>query len=135
MTPFQNHRFNYIVKRLRQNAEGEFKIIFNKGMNVNGQLGFEISVPKTTAKQTKRCNIEYSSSEEYYRWAIFIPWTDSFIKKLMEQFHKHKHKLENVTSLIASLNYTSHMGVDFINLASSYERDMQETSKTVLESE
>jgi len=47
-------------------------------------------VPRTCRIQRSRCNVPYSSEEEYYRRAVYMPYLDDFCGALNERFETHK---------------------------------------------
>ena len=51
-------------------------------------------------RQTKRCNVQADSAEDYFRIAIFIPFIDAFIVQLQERLSAHKSLLTSFMCLL-----------------------------------
>ena len=56
------------------------------------KLGVSISVPRQCKRQTHRSNVGGSSTEEYFRRAVFVPYLDSIILSLDTRFSE-KNKI------------------------------------------
>lgn len=87
------------LQSLRENANLEFKKLFSNVKKLGEKFEFAINKPRTSLLQTKRCNVNTESTEDYYRIAIYIPFLDSFISNLKERFSKHKQILAGFQSL------------------------------------
>lgn len=99
------------LKRLRENSEEKFHVLFSDAQELAKQVGGQIVMPRITNRQTFRANYNTDSAEEYYRLSIFIPFLDHFIIHLQDRFLNHKailSKIQNVLpKKIVNLNENS----------------------------
>jgi hypothetical protein len=120
-----------VVKRIRENAEQEFRNIFKSAENLAETSGAIIQMPRLTGKQTHRCNISANDPEEYYRCSVFIPWVDSFINNVSERFIKHKQILKSFVCLLPSGTVLSNkQKEDLLQLTKFYVKDLNQISGT-----
>jgi uncharacterized membrane protein len=120
-----------VVKRIRENAEQEFRNIFKSAENLTESSGAIIQMPRLTGKQTHRCNIPANDPEEYYRCSVFIPWVDSFINNVSERFIKHKQILKSFVCLLPwGIVLTNKQKEDFLQLTKFYVKDLSQISGT-----
>lgn len=68
-----------IFESHRNNAEEEFSALFENVQEIAEELKVEIKPPRTCGKQTNRANYEFTTTEEYFRRRLFIPYLDSLI--------------------------------------------------------
>jgi hypothetical protein len=64
--------------KMRENANEEFSILFNKSKTMLESVNNKIAMPRINYRQTKRINIEINDPEEYFRISIYIPLLDDF---------------------------------------------------------
>lgn len=114
------------IRNLRGNAGKEFSSLFSKAQEKAEKFDFFINKPRTTAIQTKRCNVNVDSAEDYYRILIYIPFLDAFVTNLKERFSKHKTLLAGFQSLLPTdpFNLTEATFKEFENLVSFYKDDL-----------
>ncbi|KAF0753351.1 zinc finger MYM-type protein 1-like [Aphis craccivora] len=79
------------LKKIRDNADNKFKIIFNQILNLSEKYNITIKTPRLSKKQVHRNNIPCNDTETYYRIAIFIPFLDTFLQSIEDRFVNHKH--------------------------------------------
>lgn len=89
-----------VVKKKRLDAESCFHEIFQKSSEIANALDVEISVPRLNKRQVNRENVEYSTVEEYFRRAIFIPFVDDFISQLEERFLNHRSTISSLQQFL-----------------------------------
>ncbi|GBM85350.1 repressor of the inhibitor of the protein kinase [Araneus ventricosus] len=63
---------------------------------IAAKLDIKEEIPRVYRLQTARNNVPYSTEEEYYRRAVYVPYFDDFCNSLNERFESHK---ETVASL------------------------------------
>ncbi|KAE9525840.1 hypothetical protein AGLY_014066 [Aphis glycines] len=125
-----------ILRRLRSNADNEFKQLFLEAQEIASNLDLTMSIPRLTKHQTKRCSAPSESIEEYYRRSIFIPWVDSFLNSLSDRFLKHKNLLTSYKYLLPTgRNPTDEQISSFKNLFDFYEKDTQQINFSVAKAE
>lgn len=117
------------LQKLRDNANMEFKKLFLNVKKLGEKFEFPINKPRTSLHQTKRCNIDTESAEDYYRIAIYIRFLDSFIINLKERFLKHKEILAGFQSLFPKdpSILTDETLSEFQSLVLFYEEDLTGT--------
>ncbi|CAI6359458.1 unnamed protein product [Macrosiphum euphorbiae] len=107
-----------IFRRLRSNADNEFKQLFLE------------------AQEVASCNTPSKNIEEYYRRSIFIALVDSFLNSLSDRFLKHKNLLTSYKCILPTgRNPTDEQISSFKNLFDFYEKDMQQISFSVAKAE
>jgi hypothetical protein len=89
-----------IFKDMRNNADTEFRQIYESVSKVCADLDVELVMPRLSVRQTKRCNVQADSAEDYFRIAIFIPFIDAFIVQLQERLSAHKSLLTSFMCLL-----------------------------------
>lgn len=85
-----NHILNVFEKH-RATSEVEFEMIFKQCEKLAENASFNICVPRVVEKQTRRTNPPFTTTEEYYRRAIFIPYLDSLITSISDRFPKENN--------------------------------------------
>lgn len=119
----------------RENAEAHFKQIFETAESIAQTLNITITTPRTTSRQTKRCNAPAQDPEEHFRRNIYIPSIDTFIAQLNTKFLKH----ENILSWFSCLLPTGRPidedeMTQFIELCRFYSYDLAPYSDSFLKS-
>ncbi|GBL81061.1 hypothetical protein AVEN_83137-1 [Araneus ventricosus] len=61
-------------------------------------LDIKEEIPRVSRLQAARNNVPYSTEEEYYRRAVYVPYLDDFCNSLKERFESHKE-------IVASLQH------------------------------
>ncbi|KAG5894223.1 hypothetical protein JTB14_002272 [Gonioctena quinquepunctata] len=64
------------IKYVRENAEAQFKNIFDEAKQIADMFDIEIKIPRLASKQTNRANVPAEGAMDYYRKLVFIPWID-----------------------------------------------------------
>ena len=57
-------------------------------------------MPRMTARQRNRNNVPATSSNEYYKRAVFLPFIDTCIAQLNERFRQHAAKAYQLSALL-----------------------------------
>lgn len=89
-----------VFKNARENAELEFRCIFENSVKLADDLGFELSAPRRCKKQTARNNTPAETDEEYFRRAVFMPLLDHFIVELTSRFSREFNGILALEGLI-----------------------------------
>lgn len=95
------------VKYVRDNAEEQFKNIFDEAKQIADMFDIEIKIPRLASKQTNRANVPTESAIDYYRKSVFIPWVDSFLSGLEDRFTQHKSLLKKFMVLLPAETFPS----------------------------
>ena len=74
------------MQEIRDNVEVEFKVIIEKCTKMAELSRNKLEVPRVNARQIYRSNVDFTTTEEYYRRTVFIPFIDSLIQQLNERF-------------------------------------------------
>ena len=67
------------------------------------KFNVEPSVPRTTSRQLGQDNVEYSSTEEYYRRVTALPFLDHLIQQMKERFGNYSEFVSKLLSLVPSV--------------------------------
>ncbi|KAG5887872.1 hypothetical protein JTB14_011407 [Gonioctena quinquepunctata] len=95
------------IKYVRENAETQFKNIFDEAKQIADMFDIEIKILRLASKQTNRANVPAESAMDYYGKSVFIPWVDSFSSGLEDRFAKHKSILKKFMVLLPTENFPS----------------------------
>lgn len=89
-------------------------------------------VPRTCRLQKSRCNVPYSSEEEYYRRAVYVPYLDDFCGALNERFETHKELISSLQCVLPEFCLKS----EFSSLDSAFTFYSEDLSfKEIVQSE
>lgn len=126
-----------VLTRIRENAETEFKSLFRECEEAARNMGSQITTPRLIkGRQVHRANVAAENSEEYFRRAVFIPWTDGLISNLRARFTKHKDIIASFVCLLPSGSRPSKESTEnFIKLADFYKTDLDSAGTKSLISE
>jgi hypothetical protein len=88
----QNHitTLRQTVVNHRSSAEQEFAKLFAEIKRTAEDLNILIATPRVVRRQTGRNNVESSSTEEYFRRAVYIPYLDGIVQALDLRFNVDK---------------------------------------------
>lgn len=89
-----------IFTKTRENADSNFKILFQKAGKIADKFGVELSIPRRTKRMQHRANYDAKSPEDYYRAAIFIPYMDSLITALQSRFSENNDVITSLSYLL-----------------------------------
>lgn len=89
-----------VIKQMRENASVEFTAIFSVVTKLCADLEVDLVKPRITKRQTKRCNVQAESAEDYFRIAIFVPFLDSFLVQLHDRLLAHSDLLSGFMCLL-----------------------------------
>lgn len=111
------------LKKIRDNADNEFKIIFNQILNLSEKYNITIiKTPRLSKKQVHRNNIPCNDIETYYKIAIFIPFLDTFLQSIDDRFVNHKHIFTGFQCII---NFENEINIiDVEKLTEFYKEDL-----------
>ncbi|GBO39786.1 hypothetical protein AVEN_230599-1 [Araneus ventricosus] len=85
-----------MLSKQRVNANDNLKTLYAQVKEIAAKLDNKEEIPRVCRLQTARNNVPYSTEEEYYRRAVYVPYLDDFCNSLKERFESHK---ETVASL------------------------------------
>ena len=91
-----------LIKQKRENAEENFKTIFQDAVSLHTSFGVTVSIPRLSKKQTHRNNVEASSPEEYYRRSIYVPMLDNVLMDINTRFNEKFFKKLFVNEILTS---------------------------------
>ncbi|XP_049811906.1 52 kDa repressor of the inhibitor of the protein kinase-like [Schistocerca nitens] len=87
------------VKSTLQNIrnESEFLVLFEQAKQMSSS---DITVPRTTGRQTQRSNVPGETAEMYYRRHVFYPFIEHVITELDARFKPHEATIEGIQMLL-----------------------------------
>ena len=88
------------LKAMRANAEDEFHQLFGSIQEACQKFGVSMDIPRRAGRQTHRTNIPYTTPEDYFRAAVYIPFVDSFITQVNDRLLQHKSLLQSFRCLM-----------------------------------
>ncbi|XP_050516601.1 52 kDa repressor of the inhibitor of the protein kinase-like [Diabrotica virgifera virgifera] len=121
-----------LLSKERENADNNFKVLYSQIQERADKLKIKEEVPRICRLQTARNNVPYSTQEEYYRRAVYLPYLDDFCNSLKERFESHKETVASLQNILPEFCIKT----DFCALEpafNSYEEDL--SHKEVVESE
>ena len=89
-----------LLSKQRVNADENFKTLYGQVKEFAAKLGITEEVPRVCRLQTARNNIPYSTEEEYYRRAVYVPYLDDFCNSLTERFESHKDTISSLQNFL-----------------------------------
>jgi len=112
------------LKKNRDNADNEFKIIFSQILNLSEKYNITIKTPRLSKKQVHRNNIPCNDTETYYKITIFIPFLDTFLQSIEDRFVNHKHIYTGFECII---NFENDIKInDVEKLTEFYKADLED---------
>lgn len=91
--PFTNE-----IQEMRENADTTFQELYLDAESIAKEMDTNISMPRTTAKQTNRP--QSSGPEEYHNLSLFIPFINFLLQEMNYRFLHHKAALESICCLL-----------------------------------
>ena len=73
-------------KEERENIDENFDKIYSHSIQIAEHVGTEVSMPCTARRQQHRNNSEMSSSKDYYKKTVAMPFLDHVLPILDSQF-------------------------------------------------
>ncbi|GBN86768.1 repressor of the inhibitor of the protein kinase [Araneus ventricosus] len=99
---------------------------------IASKLDIKEEIPRVCRLQTARNNVPYSTEEEYYRRAVYVPYLEDFCNSLTERFESHKETVASLQHILPEFCTKT----DFYSLEAAfnfYEEDL--SHKEVVQSE
>ena len=75
-----------VIQTYRDKADKELSKLFKTIEKFSELYEIEIAGPRTCKKQIGRDNVEYSTTEEYFKRTIYIPFLDHFLSEIDSRF-------------------------------------------------
>lgn len=95
--------FFELLNKQRSNVEDYFKTLYVQIKEFADENDIKEEVPRTCRLQKSRCNVPYSSEEEYYRRAVYVPYLDDFCNALNERFETHKELISSLQCVLPEI--------------------------------
>ncbi|GBN44018.1 repressor of the inhibitor of the protein kinase, partial [Araneus ventricosus] len=107
---------------------GDFVMI----KEIAAKLYIKEEIPRVCRLQTARNNVPYSTEEEYYRRAVYVPHLDDFCNSLKECFVSHKETVASIQHILPEFCTKT----DFYSLEAAFNFCEEDLShKEVVQSE
>ena len=103
-----------------------------QSIEVAAEVDVTPQVPRTTARQSHRDNVEHISPEEYYRRSIIIPFLDNLLEQMRERFGNTQMIASKLINLVPSIICNVH-NISFDDLISLYDDDLPNSSVVTTE--
>ena len=91
------------LKDLRETGDATFHAWFTECEQLAADVGIEPAVPRTVSRQRHRCNVPYSTPQDYYRRAIFLPLVDHIAEEMATRFGPLQQKAAALFALVPSV--------------------------------
>ncbi|GBO37366.1 hypothetical protein AVEN_81561-1 [Araneus ventricosus] len=121
-----------LLSKQRVNANDNFKTLYAQVKEIAAKLDIKEEIPRVCRLQTAHNNVPYSTEEEYYRRAVYVPYLDDFCNSLKERFESHKETVASLQHILPEFCTKT----DFYSLEAAfnfYEEDL--SHKEVVQSE
>ncbi|GBO16502.1 hypothetical protein AVEN_231505-1 [Araneus ventricosus] len=121
-----------LLSKQRVNANDNFKTLYAQVKEIAAKLDIKEEIPRVCRLQTARNNVPYSTEEEYYRRAVYVPYLDDFCNSLKERSESHKETFASLQHILSEFCTKT----DFCSLEAAfnfYEEDL--SHKEVVQSE
>ncbi|GBM12527.1 repressor of the inhibitor of the protein kinase [Araneus ventricosus] len=112
-----------LLSKQRVNANNNFKTLYAQVKEIAAKLHIKEEIPRVCRLQTARNNVPYSTEEEYYRRAVYVPYLDDFCNSLKECFESHKETVASLQHILPEFCTKT----DFYSLEAAfkfYEEDL-----------
>jgi hypothetical protein len=118
-----------VINDMRQNMDSCFSKKFRDSLFILNAINGEMRVPRLVSKQTKRCNVQVDSPENYFRIAIAVPFFDDFLDQLRSKFSAHKNIISSLQILLPK-NCVEHIFTeeDFLSIKEYYINEIDRDS-------
>ncbi|GBN84085.1 repressor of the inhibitor of the protein kinase [Araneus ventricosus] len=119
-----------LLSKQRVNANDNFKTLYAQVKEAAAKLDIKEDIPRVC--QTARNNVPYSTEEEYYRRAGYVPYHDDFCNSLKERFESYKETVASLQHILPEFSTKTY----FYSLEAAfnfYEEDL--SHKEVVQSE
>ncbi|GBM97096.1 hypothetical protein AVEN_179270-1 [Araneus ventricosus] len=90
-----------LLSKQRVNANDKFKILYAQVKEIAAKLDIKEEIPRVCRLQTARNNVPYSTEEEYYRRAVYVPYLDDFFNSLKECFESYKKTVASLQHILS----------------------------------
>ncbi|GBM89125.1 hypothetical protein AVEN_153750-1 [Araneus ventricosus] len=131
-----NHTRSFQMKWLEEfewvGANDNIKTLYAQVKEIAAKLDIKEEIPRVCRLQTGRNNVPYSTEEEYYRRAIYVPYLDDFCNSLKERFESQKETVASLQHILPEFCTKT----DFYSLEATfnfYEEDL--SHKEVVQNE
>lgn len=89
-----------LLSKQRENADNNFKALYSQIKQLAEKLNIKEDIPRICRLQSARNNVPYSTQEEYYRRAVYLPYLDDFCNSLKERFEPHKETVASLQNIL-----------------------------------
>lgn len=121
-----------LLKKQRSNVEDYFKTLYVQIKEFADDNDIKEEVPRICRLQKSRCNVPYSSGEEFYRRAVYVPYLDDFCDALNKRFETHKELIFSLQCVLPEFCLKS----EFSSLNSAFKFYSEDLSfKEIVQSE
>ncbi|GBN37427.1 hypothetical protein AVEN_11493-1, partial [Araneus ventricosus] len=86
-----------LLSKQRVNANDNFKTLYAQ---IAAKFDIKEDIPIVGRLQTARNIVPYSTEEEYYRRAVYVPYLDDFCNSLKERFESHKKTIASLQHIL-----------------------------------
>ncbi|GBL81624.1 repressor of the inhibitor of the protein kinase [Araneus ventricosus] len=97
-----------LLSKQRVNANDNFKTLYAQVKEIASKLDIKEEIPRICRLQTARNNVPYSTEEEYYRRAVYVPYLDDFCNSLKERFESHKETVASLQHILPQFCTKTH---------------------------
>ncbi|GBL96318.1 Zinc finger MYM-type protein 1 [Araneus ventricosus] len=89
-----------LLSKQRVNANDNFKTLYAQVKEIAAKLDIKEEIPRVCRLQTARNNVPYSTEEEYYRRAVYVPCLDDLCNSLKGRFESHKETVASLQQIL-----------------------------------
>ncbi|GBN56072.1 hypothetical protein AVEN_216501-1 [Araneus ventricosus] len=121
-----------LLSKQRVDANDNIKTLYTQVKEIAAKLDIKEEIPRVCRLQTARNNVPYSTEEEYYRRAVYVPYLDDFCNSLKECFESLKETVASLQHILPEFCTKT----DFYSLEAAfnfYEEDL--SHKEVVQNE
>jgi len=119
-----------VMQQRRDDAENEFKQLFDEVSDVCNELDIDIRLPRRCGRQTQRDNHPAQTVEEYFRISIYISYIEQLIEEFRSMFAALREKALNVQHLVPRFIVESKFS-DLKEVTEFYESDLNGSSSSI----
>uniref|UniRef100_H3AEU9 DUF4371 domain-containing protein n=1 Tax=Latimeria chalumnae TaxID=7897 RepID=H3AEU9_LATCH len=120
-----------VVVSIREDIDNVFKDWYSEISSLANKLHVTLQIPRLAGQQKQRSNQPANSTEEYYKFAIVIPFVDYMLSELRIQFSREDcSPIKGILSLIPEIMVKVSNIDEVVEKLKCYESDVPHWTRT-----
>ena len=111
-------------KEIRKDVDAHFHKIYLQAVRMAAAINVEPSTPRSCSRQRHRANVETTTTEEWYKLNVTIPFLDHIICELEMQFSPMAKTAAKILTIVPSILCDEDKEVDIRDIFELYSNDL-----------